>query len=100
MGNDKDSIWVVTAESAVTRKARASKLRIADLSVNINLFLEQIGGVLEKTPEKLGKFQFAEFELHAEVAAKGTLAVLGAGGEAGATGGLKFVFRRLPQVGE
>jgi len=49
---------------------------------------------LEKTPEKLGKFQFEEFEVYAEITGKGTLAILGTGGEIGATGGLRFVFRR------
>ena len=52
--------------------------------------------VLEKTPPKMGRFQFVEFEIHAEVTAKGKLAILGSGGEAGVTGGLKFVFRRSP----
>ncbi len=34
------------------------------------------------------------FLVHAEVTAKGSLAILGSGGEVGATGGLRFVFRR------
>ena len=47
--------------------------------MNINLFIEQMGIVLEKTPEKLGKFQFDEFEVHADITAQGTIAVLGSG---------------------
>ena len=93
---DKDIIWIVTGGSLATRgRRRETKLKVEDLSVNVNLFLEQMGGVLQKTPDNLGKFEFVEFEVHAEVSAKGMLAVLGTGGEAGATGGLKFVFRRL-----
>lgn len=91
-----DTIWVVTGEPA-TRGRGLKELKIEELSINVNLFLEQMNDVLTKTPEKLGKFQLVEFEVHAEVTAKGTLALLGTGGEAGATGGLKFVFRRQPE---
>lgn len=91
-----DTIWVITGEPA-TRSRGMRELKIEELSVNVNLFLDQMNDVLAKSPEKLGKFQFVEFEVHAEVSAKGTLALLGTGGEAGATGGIKFVFRRSPE---
>ena len=94
MDQDKNTIWIITGESAATRGGRLKQQNIDELSVSINLFLEQIGNVLEKTPEKLGKFHFEEFEVHAEVTAQGTIAVLGTGLQAGATGGLRFVFRR------
>lgn len=53
-----------------------------------------MGTVLENTPDKLGKFQFDEFEIHADISADRTIAVLGSGVHAGVTGGLKFTFRR------
>ncbi len=62
--------------------------------VVIYLFIEQMGSILEKTPEKVGKFHFDEFEVSAEITGKGSLAILGTGGEIGATGGFRFVFRR------
>ena len=52
------------------------------------------GGGSENTPEKLGKFHFDEFEIHAEINADGTIAVLGTGVHAGIAGGLRFVFKR------
>jgi hypothetical protein len=91
---DKGTIWVVTGESIVTRGGGLKQLKIEELSININLFIEQMGNLLENTPQKLGKFQFEEFEVYAEVTGKGSLAILGTGGEVGATGGLRFVFRR------
>ena len=91
---DKDTIWVVTSEPMATRGGGLKQLKVEELTVNVNLFLEQMGDILEKTPEKLGKFHFDEFEVYAEVTGKGTLAILGTGGEVGATGGLRFVFRR------
>ncbi len=91
---DKDTILVVTGDSITTRGGGVKPLKVDELSVNINLFIEQMGNLLEKTPEKLGKFHFEEFEVYAEVTGKGTLAILSTGGELGATGGLRFVFRR------
>lgn len=96
---DKDTIWVVTGEPMATRGGGLKQLKVEELTVNVNLFLEQMGDILEKTPEKLGKFHFEEFEVHAEVTGKGTLAILGTGGEVGATGGLRFVFRRATASG-
>ena len=93
---DKDTILVVTGDALSTRGGGVKPLKVDELSVNVNLFIEQLGGLLEKTPEKLGKFQFEEFEVYAEITGKGTLAILGTGGEVGATGGLRFLFRRSP----
>ena len=91
---EKDKMWVVTAEPATTRGVGTRQLKVDELGVNVSLFLEQLGGLLEKAPEKLGKFNFEEFEVHAEITAQGTIAVLGTGVQAGAAGGLRFVFRR------
>jgi hypothetical protein len=93
-----DTIIVITSETGVVRGGIASKLKIEDLAVNVNVFLEQVSNVISKSPTQLGNFQFVEFEVHAEVTAKGMLALLGTGGEAGAKGGLKFVFRRAPSL--
>ena len=96
---EKDKMWVITGESITTRGSGAKQLEVKELAINVNLFLEQMGGVLEKAPEKLGKFHFEEFEVHAEITAQGKIAILGTGVQAGATGGLKFVFRRSPVSG-
>jgi hypothetical protein len=102
MNEDKDTIWVITSEPLETTRGgfredeskQAKPLKVKELAININLFLEQMSSVLEKTPEKIGKFHFEEFEIHAEVTAEGTIALLGSGGKIGAAGGLRFVFRR------
>ncbi len=91
--SNQDTIWVVTGEPT-TRGLGPKELKLEDLAVSVNLFLTQMNVVLDRAPQKLGKFHFVEFEVHAEVTAKGTLAILGSGGEAGASGGLKFIFRR------
>ena len=92
--NAEEPIWVVSSDAVATRGGGLKQIKVEELSVNINLFLEQVGGLLEKTPEKLGKFLLDEFEVYAEVTGKGTVALLGTGGEVGAIGGLRFLFRR------
>jgi hypothetical protein len=96
---DKDTMWVVTGEPIATRGTgikQAKPLKVDVLTENIQLFIWQMGNILEKTPEKLGGFNFEELEVHAEVNGKGSVMLFGTGGEIGATGGLRFVFRRTP----
>ena len=88
-----DEILVVTGESGI-RGWGPKPLRVSELTEQMNVFISQMGEMLGKTPTKVGNFQFEEFEIQAEITAKGSLALLGTGGEAGATGGIKFVFRR------
>jgi|SRR5581483_5284705 len=97
---DKDTIVVVTGDSVPTRGGGIKTLKIDELAVNVNVFIEQMGDLLAKTPETVGKFHFEELEVYAEVTGKGTLALLGTGGEVGATGGLRFVFRRASSAHE
>ena len=91
---EKDIIWVVTGENVATRGGGMKQIKVEELALNVNVFIEQMGSILEKTPEKVGNFHFDEFEVSAEITGKGSLAILGTGGEVGATGGLRFVFRR------
>lgn len=79
---------------SLKRKDKLSKVDVTALSDNINIFVTQISQTLAQTPEKIDKFRLDEIEVHAEITAKGTLAILGTGGEIGGSGGLRFVFRR------
>lgn len=100
---DKDNIEVIVSNALATRGDRSKQLKSLKVEVladNINLFIGQMGEILEKTPEKLGKFHFDELEIHAEITGKGTLALFGTGAELGATGGLRFVFRRSKEAGD
>lgn len=94
MNEIPDNIIIITSDEGVVRGGRATRLKVDDLAENINIFLTQMNLVLEHTPQNLGKFQFVEFEVSAEITAKGSVALLGTGGEVGASGGIKFVFRR------
>ncbi len=99
---DMDRMWIVTAEpsSPLTRGGQEGRgtskqpLKVEELTTNVTIFIQQLSKVLESAPDTLGKFHFDEFEIHADISADGTLAILGSGLHAGASGGLKFVFRR------
>jgi hypothetical protein len=95
VANLQETMSVITAEAGQTRAwAGAKELDVKVLGENVKRFLQQVEQVLAQSPAMLGEFRFEEIEVHAEVTAKGTLSLLGTGGEASATGGLKFVFRR------
>jgi hypothetical protein len=100
---DMDRMWVIMSEPMTPYTTRGGQdgkrtskqpLKVEELTTNVNIFIQQLGKVLESTPDTLGKFHFEEFEIHADISADGTLAILGSGVHAGASSGLKFVFRR------
>jgi len=93
---DEDTILVVTGEQVGTRAGGFKSLKVEELAANVQLFIKQMGNVLEQTPKTLGDFHFEELEVSAEITAKGSLAILGTGGELSGTGGLRFLFRRSP----
>ena len=64
------------------------------LSININLFLDQMGQVVAQTPETVGAFRLAEIQVFTEITAKGQVVLWGIGGDIGASGGIKFVFKK------
>ena len=96
MENQEHNVQVIVSGDGVVRgKNRNTKnISVQDLSTNINMFVEQVNIILSTTPEKVGGFRLDEIEIHAEITAKGSLAILGTGGEVGGSGGLRFVFRR------
>lgn len=99
MGEDtknKEFMWVATVDDAANRgNVFTTKIEIETLADNMTLFLSQIEKILEKTPDTVQKFQLIEFEVDAQISAKGQLVLLGTGGEIGGSGGLKFVFRKV-----
>lgn len=64
------------------------------LTFNVNLFLTQMGNIVANTPDEVGKFLLSEIEVSAEINGKGQVILWGVGGEVGASGGLKFIFRK------
>lgn len=75
-------------------RLRIEGIDINVLSENVNIFLSQLGAVLDNAPEKTGTFHLTEFTVTAEISGKGTLALLGSGGELSGSGGITFKFQR------
>ena len=70
------------------------EIDVEQLAVNVNLFLNQIEEVVAKSPDMIGKFHLSEVEVTAEINGKGQVVLWGVGGEVGASGGIKFLFKR------
>jgi hypothetical protein len=98
--SSQDTITVVTLDELEGTRSQSGaftkklNIRAEELAVNVNLFLDQMGSVVAKTPEAVGNFRLAEIEITAEITGKGQVVLWGIGGEAGASGGIKFVFKR------
>lgn len=89
-----DTILIRTVDATVRRGASPKELKVEVLAENVNLFLTQIEGILEKAPDKVSKFRLTDFSVSAEVSADGKLVLLGSGVETGIKGSLTFNFKR------
>ena len=57
-------------------------------------FLAKMDTVVQKLPAKIGEFGLESVELSVEITAKGSVGLLGTGGELGGSGGLTFTLKR------
>jgi hypothetical protein len=95
MSNEND-ISVIVADRVTYRHPGISPkvLDVDVLAQNVGLFLGQMERVVDKAPDDVGEFRLSEFTVTAEISAEGTLALMGTGVKAEATGGLTFTFKR------
>ncbi|WP_448573963.1 Pepco domain-containing protein [Trichothermofontia sp.] len=93
---DDDVILVRTSADTTVRRGSdgLKELKVSELAENVQAFLNHIGVILEKAPEKVGEFSLTELSVSAEISTKGQLILLGSGVEAGAKGSLTFKFQR------
>ena len=93
---NSEYMWVATVDDTASRKNDLfkAKIEVETLTNNMALFIGQIDQILAKTPDTVQKFQLVEFEVEAQISAKGQFVLLGTGGEIGGSGGLKFLFRK------
>lgn len=94
MNDDKNTILVRTTDATVRRGENPTELKVEILADNINVFLTQMESILEQAPDEVGKFQFTELSVCAEINAKGKLVLLGSGVETGIKGSLTFKFQK------
>ena len=96
---ENSTITVLTAAPIVTRGLgdilyQRNALQSHVLANNINVFLVQMGTVLDEVPESVGGFRLTEISVSAEITAEGKVVLCGVGGNIGISGGLEFVFKR------
>jgi hypothetical protein len=78
---------------AEARYARES-VSAADLEARLRAFLDSMRGIIGSVPAALGEYAVDTIELKLEVSAKGTVSLLGSGGELGGTGGITLTLKR------
>lgn len=85
---------IITGSSQVRASSQKKKINVDDLAEGVKDFISKIDTIMKNIPESVNSYKLSEFEVSAEVSGKGTLSLLGSGGEVGAKGGIKFVFKK------
>jgi hypothetical protein len=96
-GADDQSLPVERSEFIkISDYLYASKVTVPanELSSNVKAFLTGLQTVFSEPPEAGGDFKVESISVTAEISAKGTLNILGTGGELAGKGGITFVFKR------
>jgi hypothetical protein len=94
MNKQQDTILVRTGGLDDVRGKSSKEIQVEVLGENVNLFITQIGSILEKSPDPIEKFKLTQITVAAEISAKGSLVLLGTGVETEGKGGITFVFTR------
>ena len=90
-----DEVMMIRVNDAVAVRGRGvAEVAVDDLCNNAQAFLQQVGRMIESTPESQSGFQLTEVTVSAEVSASGKLVLLGSGAEAAGKGVLTFKFER------
>jgi hypothetical protein len=97
-GEDEDRGAVLDRLSA---RYQRTKIGSEQLRENLGGFLDSMDDVVRRIPDVLGSFSVEKLEVSLEVSAKGTVSLIGAGGELGGSGGLTITLvRPSPQSTE
>jgi hypothetical protein len=85
---------MLVSTEAATRSRAPRELPVEQLSTNVNIFIGQLGQIVDKAPSTLRSYDLEEISFTAEVTGKGELSLLGSGVSLEAKGGLTFTFKR------
>jgi hypothetical protein len=90
---DEDQVRGLFRKTEEIRYARV-QLSADKLRENLSTFLSTMSNVVNNLPASIGSLSLETVTLSVEVSAKGTVSLLGTGGELAAKGGLTFVLKR------
>jgi hypothetical protein len=83
-----------------TEEVRIARVQIPSNTLRENLaaFLTNMSQVIEHLPEQIGGLSIDSLSISMEVSAKGTVSLLGTGGELAGKGGLTLSLKRPPKA--
>jgi hypothetical protein len=85
---------LVSAPSQTRSFGKPKAIPVQVLSENVNVFIAQIGTVLDNAPSNVKQFRLDEISFTVEVTASGELSIMGTGVGAEAKGGMTFTFKK------
>ena len=101
---DKKTLWVITSEPDTGASSRGAPhagggsgiraVEVDRLQANLQAFLGALEEMLAASVSHSGEFRLEEVDVSAEIAADGSILVLGTGARTGSPGGLRFVLKR------
>jgi len=75
-------------------RAARTEIPAEELRSRLGDFVATMHGVIDTLPRNASEFQLSEVTFTAEVSAKGTVSLLGSGGELAGQAGISFTFTR------
>jgi hypothetical protein len=96
----QQAIWVVGVRESADRafwdrsKVDREAVGVDTLRDRLSEFVQAMHSVISQVEGKVGDWSLDELEVSAEIGAKGSVNLLGTGGEVSAGGGLTLTFRR------
>ena len=79
-------------------RAARTEIPAGELQSRLGDFVSSMREVIASLPERAGGFRLNEVTFSAEVSAKGTVSLLGSGGELAGQAGITFTFTRDPEA--
>jgi hypothetical protein len=90
-GEDERGSWFKKSSEL---KVGRGEVNADELKLRLERFLTGMQDVVDSIPEFLGSFRLDSVTIAAEVSAKGSVSLLGTGGEIGGKGGITFNLKR------
>lgn len=101
--NQKQTLMILGYEESTDRTLLARRfvrkaVDVEKLEKEMQSFLAAMERIIGRLNQKVGEYQMDSITVSAEVSAKGTVSLLGTGGEMGGKGGISFTFKRAASV--
>ena len=89
-----DRDWGDTVREKIGFRTARAQVPVDRLRAEVEAFVATIGKAIEAVPDTLSGFALDSIQITAEVSAKGSVSLLGTGGEVAGKGGITFTLTR------